>query len=128
MPETDVGTAAHELLHAIEDFHPELGKRVQGFFDYRTQRDQVININPTNSVYSDYFDAKLDEWGDPYAGRLYDNDVVGATRSGRASEVLSVVISSLQNFPNSIEALQTLEDEEHLGFFFDVLSDPDSWG
>lgn len=129
IPERDVGDAAHELLHAIEDAHPKIRDRVQEFYDYRTRGDSVTTKDPSNSPYTAPFDTKLDEWGDPYTGRLYSpEDVRSTTRLGGASEVLPQIITSLQSFTYSQEAERTLQDEEHLAFFFDVLSDPENWG
>jgi hypothetical protein len=125
IPERDVGDAAHELLHAIEDAHPRIRGRVQEFYDYRTRGDNVTTTDPSNSPY--IFDTKLDEWGDPYTGRVYDART-SSTRLGGASEVLPQIITALQSFAFSQEAERTLQDEEHLAFFFDVLSDPDNWG
>ncbi len=129
IPERDVGDAAHELLHAIEDAHPRIRSRVQEFYDYRTRGDKATTKDPSNSPYAAPFDTKLDEWGDPYSGRIYSpEDVRSTTRLGGASEVLPQIISSLQGFTYSEEAERTLRDEEHLAFFFDVLSEPDNWG
>lgn len=127
--ETDVGTAAHELMHAIEDSHPELKRRIKDFFDYRTRKDQVTIVDFTNSYYDTRFEAKLDLWGDEYTGRVYSKED-GGYRIGPGSEVLTMIISSMRDF-RSVPTLgpeNTLKDEEHVAFFIDVLSDPESWG
>ena len=59
---------------------------------------------------------------------MYSADV--ASRFG-STEVLSMIMTALADAPrmeSADGALRTLEDEEHLAFFFDVLGDPDSWG
>lgn len=127
---SDVGVAGHEILHAIEDSHPELSRRVQEFYAYRTQNEAPVPMNTveTNSGYADGEVTRVDQWGDPYTGRVYSADV--ASRFG-STEVLSMIMTALADAPrmeSADGALRTLEDEEHLAFFFDVLGDPDSWG
>ena len=74
----DVGTAVHELAHAIEDVDARALARSQAFLRARTKGDVRRKLRDlTGKSYEDWEEAWPDQFNDPYFGKDYG--ALGAT-------------------------------------------------
>lgn len=121
--DVEIRTIMHELLHAVEDYNPTMGARIQAWYKTRTAPGQPgaqleqLSVLTGNNAYSPNEQSRPDQFANYYIGKDYNVTNIGG------SEVLSMfadyMISPRTNFIR--------EDPEWVKFCIDVLADPGSY-
>jgi len=98
---------AHEYVHHLEEVNSELSAVVNAFFEKRTAGEKVTKFGYFKR---DKYLIKLDEFVNPYMGRVYEDDPKGR-------EVLTVAFEAMLRSPYEFMK----EDPEHFAFAYDAL-------
>jgi hypothetical protein len=72
-PLDDIGTAVHEIAHAIERTSKTVNDAVNALWDRRTAGENFQKLRDVtgNSAYRDTELTKVDQWMSPYMGKVY---------------------------------------------------------
>jgi hypothetical protein len=118
----EVPTHAHEIGHVLEFRFPQLGQRINDYYQMRTRGEANTQLSQYSSGYDPSEVTRIDQWGHPYMGKVYDLDVDddGNQLSTRPTELLSTF---LQAVADPFWGNEVLQDVEFVAFMIDTLGD-----
>lgn len=112
----DPNTASHEFAHLLEHINPRILQIEQEFYNRRTAGGTPVklkSLSPNSKYRSDEITI-VDNFSQPYSGKIYADRITGKQR---AFELLSVGVEQLVNEPQKLA-----KDPDYMNFVLGCLA------